>query len=172
MKRALTPSQENYLEHIHRLAARGRVRARELAEAAGVSLPSVSRAVSRLAEAGLVRHESYGEIEITAQGTAAAEAIVRRHACLERLLVDVLDMDAESAYAEVCRLEHVLDADVLSRLEELVVHATARSSRSWLAELRRRMRGRIGGGRAAAAARVGTTSLHAGETSAPADGSP
>jgi Mn-dependent DtxR family transcriptional regulator len=159
----LTPGQENYLEHIHRLSSAeggGAVRIRDIALAAGVRMPSVTRAVARLAEAGLVVHQPYGRVEITRQGALAAEAVCRRDRCLHTLLVEVLDMDPERAEAEVCRLEHVLSNDVLTRLEVLVGHAQGAANRKWLAALQRKIRGRDGESGRSPRAQIGDTMLH------------
>ncbi|MEM7232188.1 MAG: metal-dependent transcriptional regulator [Planctomycetota bacterium] len=164
MSENLTPSQENYLEHIHRLSKEGPVRVREIAAAAGVRLPSVTRAVGKLAAACLVSHQAYGTVEITATGIRAAEEVVRRDSCLQRLLVDVLAMNEDTAKDEVCRLEHVVSLDVLSRLEILVRHATLDSSASWLNGLRRKVRKLDPSSSSRGDAQVGNASLHAVNT--------
>jgi len=159
----LTPSQENYLEHILRLSETDSVRVHEIAKAAGVRLPSVTRAVNLLAKKGLVRHQAYGGVEITAAGVRAAKAVRRRDDCLTSLLVDVLRMDPENAKSEVCRLEHVLGLEVLGRLEVLVRHATADGSGSWLKALHRKLRSNQPHRPTAQGSRVGNASLHAGK---------
>lgn len=133
-----SPSEENYLEHIYRLARSGPVRPASLSDRLGVSRPSVTRAIGGLARKGLVDHEPYGRIELTADGRALARAIVRRDECLTRLLVDLLGMSPEAADPEVHRLEHLLSDEVLVRLEALV--ALAAESEAW----QRRLRHRIG----------------------------
>ena len=162
MVRSLTPSQENYLEHILQLSerGRGRVRIREIAEAAGVKLPSVTKAVGKLAEDGFVRHQAYGTVEITEAGIKAAQAVVRRDDCLMGLLVDVLNMDEDTAKAEVCRLEHVLGVEVLTRLEVLVSEATNSKSRRWLTSLHERLEYSCPRRRVSKGTQVGTASLH------------
>jgi DtxR family Mn-dependent transcriptional regulator len=139
MPTPLTASQENYLEHILRLGRSAPVRVRDIAEAAGVRLPSVSKAIGRLVDAGLARHEAYGRVEITSRGLRAAELVARRDDCLTRLLVDVLGMPPARAAAEVCRLEHSIDSDVLARLEALVEHAASPASARWRRGLARRV---------------------------------
>lgn len=131
----LTASQENYLELILGLSKDGPVRISDIARTAGVKLPSVTKAVTRLADAGLVRHESYGTVEITPAGQEAARSVVRRDDCLSRLLTEILGLPEDAAAEEVCRLEHVISHDVLLRLETLVEHATAPRSRRWLENL-------------------------------------
>lgn len=136
-----SPSEENYIEWIYRLAQHGAVRPGQLAEQLGVKRPSATRAVRSLAEKGLVEHERYGEIRLTASGQALGQAIVRRDQCLTRFLVDILDMPADSADPEVHRLEHVLSDDVLGRLEALVNFAS--SSEAWLKRLHHRIHGAV-----------------------------
>lgn len=164
----LTASQENYLEWIYRgVAADKVVRTRDLAVKLGVKLPSVSRAVAQLAAKGLVRHESYGVIELTDAGVMAGRGIVRRDECLTRLLVEVLGMSETDADPEVHRLEHVLADEVLQRFEVLVDFAT--SSEAWLKRLHHRISlldETNGGGGAVA---VGRTSVHAGSSSEKSD---
>lgn len=164
MRRNLTPSQENYLEHIYHLSRqKGAVRVREIAEAVGVRLPSVTRAVARLAEAGMVTHQVYGTVEITKRGAESARAVQRRDECLTLLLVDILGIDPAVAKTEVCRLEHVLGSDVLARLEILVGHATSKPSEGWLRSLRRKLRSYTVDQRGAGERIVGNVHLHAGK---------
>ena len=120
MKLQLTPSQENYLEHIWHLSGRGSVRVVDLAVSVGVKRPSVTRAVNNLASLGLVRHEHYGGIEFTPEGYRAAQYIARRDALLKRFLTQVLQLDSRKADDEVCRLEHVVGDEVLRRLDVLL----------------------------------------------------
>ena len=158
----LTPSQENYLEHILQLSQKGPVRVRDVALAAGVKLPSVTRAVAKLASHGFVRHPAYGTVEITAEGVKAAQAVVRRDDCLTGLLVDVLAMDEDTAKAEVCRLEHAVGAEVLSRLEVFLDHASGAASKRWLKSLHAKLeRSHRSGRKRSRGAQVGSASLHA-----------
>ena len=130
----LTPSQENYLEHILINSSRGRIRVRDLALSVGVKLPSVTRAVQKLADAGMVRHRSYGTIEITDAGKHAAQSIARRDQCLNRFLSQILDLPPDQAKSEACRIEHVISDDVVLRLEILVQYLS--KSRVWRKKLR------------------------------------
>lgn len=133
----LTPSQENYLEWVYRFSENGDARVSDIAKKLGVSLPSVSRAVSTLAKMGLLTHESYGKIGMTEEGKAVGRSIVRRDKCLTKLLVDILGMEPEEADPEVHRLEHLISGKVLPRLEILVNHAV--SDPAWLGELHRQI---------------------------------
>jgi DtxR family Mn-dependent transcriptional regulator len=120
MVQRLTPSQENYLEHILHLAAKGSVRPIDLAVSAGVKLPSVTRAINKLASQGLVQHKHYGTIKLTSKGRIAARRIVKRDKCITEFLTHILKMNPDKAEAEACRLEHVLSNDVLIRLQVII----------------------------------------------------
>jgi Mn-dependent DtxR family transcriptional regulator len=119
MELKLTPSQENYLEHIWRLSSNGSVRAVNLADSVGVKRPSVTRAINTLANLGLVQHQHYGDIELTPKGYRAAKYIVYRDQCLKRFMTQVLQLDSATADEEVCRLEHAVSERVMHRLEAL-----------------------------------------------------
>ncbi len=163
MPTRLTASQENYLEHIFRLGRSSPVRVRDLAAAAGVRLPSVSKAIGRLVDAGLARHEAYGRVEITEKGLKAASLVARRDECLTRLLVDVLAMPASRAAAEVCRLEHSVGADVLARLEILADIALEPGSAPWRRRLGRALARLPERPEDAEEVRVGAATVHAGQ---------
>lgn len=119
MELNLTPSQENYLEHIWHLSEKGSVRVVDLADSVGVKRPSVTRAVNNLTALGLVRHEHYGTIDFTPRGYRAARYIARRDWILKRFLTKVLQMEASKADEEVCRMEHAIGDEVLRRLDKL-----------------------------------------------------
>lgn len=156
----LTPSQENYLEWIYRLSLKGPVRIGEVAKKMDVKLPSVSRAVKGLADAGLLSHKSYGNINLTDLGLKVGSAIVRRDECLTRLLVEILGMDPEAADPEVHRLEHVLGEEVLQRLEILVSFAL--SSEAWMKRLKHRIDIKINELEGFDDFRIGEASVHGG----------
>ncbi len=158
--RRTTPSEENYIEHVYRLAAKGPVRPAQLAESLGVKRPSATRAVVSLAKKGLVHHEPYGEIRLTEEGQALGQAIVRRDDCLTELLVDLLGMPPKSADPEVHRLEHVVSDEVLARLEVLVGFAL--SSEAWLKRLHHRIAGAMSKPHETGVFAAGRSDIHQG----------
>jgi DtxR family Mn-dependent transcriptional regulator len=102
-----------------------RVRVTDVAEHLGVTKPSVSAALSGLEQKGLVRHERYGEVQLTTQGALVAEEMYRRHRLLQEFLRDVLGVSDPVAARDACEIEHVLSQEALERLVRLVefVHA-------------------------------------------------
>ena len=111
-----TQTLEEYLETIYKLTERGEARPARIAEALGVSSPTVTAALKRLKTQGLVTRPG-GGVALTASGRQLALDIIRRHRLAERLLVDVLGMAWEDVHDEACLLEHALSPKVQQALE-------------------------------------------------------
>jgi DtxR family Mn-dependent transcriptional regulator len=110
-----------YLEAIYYMwAEKEPLRSARLADWLGVSRPTVAAALGRMTRDGLVRMNKRKEIELTARGMRAAEAIVRRHRIMERWLTDGLGFDWVTADAEAARLEHAVSDVVERRLYEVL----------------------------------------------------
>ncbi len=110
-----------YLEAIYYMWSEGEPpRSARLADWLGVSRPTVTAALRRMARDGMVRMNGRKEIEMTAAGRRAAESIVRRHRIMERWLTDVLGLDWVTADAEAARLEHAVSEVVERRLYEAI----------------------------------------------------
>jgi DtxR family Mn-dependent transcriptional regulator len=107
---------QEYLEVIYKLSLDGVVRPAQLADALGVSAPTVTSTLRRLEGADLVTRPGLG-VELTSAGRREALAIVRRHRVAERFLVDVLGLPWEAVHEEACLLEHALSDRVLTALE-------------------------------------------------------
>ncbi len=108
-----------YLEALFYMWSEGEPpRSARLADWLGVSRPTVTVALRRMARDGMVRMNSRKEIELTAAGRKEAESIVRRHRIMERWLTDVLGLDWVAADAEAARLEHAVSEAVERRLYE------------------------------------------------------
>lgn len=107
---------EEYLEAIYKLAEKGDVRPAQLADALGVSAPTVSATLKRLEAHGLIERPA-GGVSLTPAGHGEAVDIVRRHRLAERFLVDVLGLAWDEVHEEACVLEHALSPRVQSALE-------------------------------------------------------
>lgn len=110
---------EEYLEAIYKLAERGPVRPGQLAEAMGVSAPTVTATLGRLQAAGYIDRPD-GGVELTHAGRRGALDIIRRHRLAERFLVDVLNLPWSEVHEEACQLEHALSPRVQQALEEFM----------------------------------------------------
>ena len=110
---------ERYLEAIYYIDHEGETpRPGRLAEWLGVSAPTATVTLQRLARDGWVRSAADHGVELTDVGADAAAAVVRRHRILERWLTDRLGFDWTTADREAASLAHGVSALVLDRLDE------------------------------------------------------
>lgn len=107
-------SGENYLETVLKLKEKnGTVRSIDIAREMNFSKPSVSRAMSILREDGFITMEHSGEIELTEKGRIKAGEIYGRHRLLTRFIRRITGVDEEMAEKNACRMEHILDQEVV-----------------------------------------------------------
>lgn len=111
---------EEYLETIYKLAERGDVRPGQIADAMGVSAPTVTATLGRLQSRDLVARTDDGGVELTLTGRQNALDIIRRHRLAERFLVDVLGLSWDEVHDEACELEHALSPKVQEALERFM----------------------------------------------------
>jgi DtxR family transcriptional regulator, Mn-dependent transcriptional regulator len=83
-----------------------------IAERLGVAPASASAMVTRLGELGLVRHERYRGVHLTASGKRIALEVMRHHRLLELYLAEALGMPWDRVHDEAEILEHALSAEV------------------------------------------------------------
>ena len=90
----------------------------ELAARLGLAASSVTEMVKKLAKAGLVTHVPYGAVTLTAEGTALALRMVRRHRLIETWLVDHFGYDWDEVHDEAEVLEHALSDRLLEAIAD------------------------------------------------------
>ncbi len=123
---ALSQSLEDYLETIFHLIQEGKVaRVKDVAARLNVQMPSVTGAVRSLVKRGLVDHDPYSYITLTAKGEAIARDMVRRHEVLTHFLATFLGLEPDVAERNACSVEHAIEAVVLDRLVEFIEHTEA-----------------------------------------------
>jgi DtxR family Mn-dependent transcriptional regulator len=122
----LSSSAQDYLKAIWNLQewSDSPVTASVISERVGLKLSSVSDAVRRLTEQGLLEHAPYGRVELTAAGRAHAVAMVRRHRLIETFLVRTLAYSWHEVHDEAERLEHAVSDLMVDRIDELLGHPT------------------------------------------------
>lgn len=92
-----TESSEDYLEAILVIRAeRGFCRNADIAERLGRSKPSVTKALSHLAAAGLVQMSGH-DVRLTEEDERVASATLERHRFFERLLVETASAERPAA---------------------------------------------------------------------------
>lgn len=115
-----TTSVEDYAKTIYGISEwdHGKVTASALARTLGVSNPSVTLMVRKMAELGLVVHKPYAPIQLTLEGRQLALAMVRRHRLIETWLVRELGYGWEEVHQEAERLEHAVSETFVDRLDK------------------------------------------------------
>lgn len=117
VKAALTPSLEDYLETIYDLTRDGKVaRVKDIARVRKVKAGSVTPAMRRLAELGLIHYIRREYIELTEEGEQEARRVIARHTLLMRFFADILQMDHAAADREACAIRHSLSSEGMDRL--------------------------------------------------------
>ncbi len=125
MAESLTPNMEMYLKTIYELDASGQdARVKAIADRLGVRMPSVTGAVDSLQEKGLVEHEPYGAIRLTARGRRIAREVKARNDLIHRFLRDVLKLPEGIAAHDACVLEHVLSPRTVDRISAFLRFTT------------------------------------------------
>lgn len=114
----LSPAGQDYLKAIYHLqpGAGSAVKTQHLADHMGVSGPSATNTIKRLAALGLLRHVRYHGAVLTKSGELAAREIMRHHRLLERYLVEYLGFRWDAVHAEADRLEHHISEELEARL--------------------------------------------------------
>lgn len=120
MEQSLTISSalEDYLEAILTLEqTKGAARVRDIADAVSVHKSTVTAALKALSDKGLLNYSPYELATLTPAGRAMAEGITQNHAAIRRFLRDVLLLEDGVAERNACRMEHVMEPDVLERMK-------------------------------------------------------
>lgn len=110
-------SAENYLETILILKQRqGQVRSIDIVNELSFSKPSVSVAMKKLRENGLIEMAPDGMITLLPEGMRIAAAIYERHVLLSQYLIR-LGVDPETAAKDACRIEHVISEESFAKIK-------------------------------------------------------
>jgi DtxR family Mn-dependent transcriptional regulator len=115
-RQELTPSLEDYLEAVFDLGPPARVSS--IAKQLDVAKASVTQAVQRLVDKGLVECARYGRVYLTAKGYKLARKVRARHDMLLAFLKGVLGVPGAVAERDACILEHGLSDETAERLAD------------------------------------------------------
>jgi len=119
----MSRASEDYLKVIYALSTTGRqVTNGSLARELGVTSPSVSAMVKRLADDELLQRPDGRLLRLTDLGQCAALRVIRRHRLLETFLAQVLDMPWDEVHAEAELLEHALSDRLEERIDDALGH--------------------------------------------------
>lgn len=124
---SLSPTMQVYLAEVYRMSDHDGdfVSTSALAELLDVSAPAVNRMVNRLKELGLLEHEPYRGISLTAAGRQEACKQIRRHRIAEAFLVKVMGFGWHEVYEEAQSISMALSEPLIQRMSEMAGHPTA-----------------------------------------------
>ncbi len=112
---------EDYLKMICQLKKKnGTVHSVDIAEAFGVSRPTVSNIIKRLVSEGYIVMRGDYSIELTDKGLSVAEEMIERNRTIRDLLIG-LGVEKSVAENDACEMEHAVSAQTLNALKTLVV---------------------------------------------------
>ena len=118
MKSTLQESSENYLETILILSQEySQVRSIDIANELDFTRPSVSIAMKKLRENGLIEVDPEGYITLTTEGRKIAESMYERHMLISNWLIS-LGVDERTAMDDACRMEHVISEQSFLAIKE------------------------------------------------------
>ncbi len=113
-------SAENYLEAILVIGKRkGYVRSIDIANELSVTKPSVSVAMKSFKNEGYILVNDAGDITLTDKGRKIAEKVYERHNVIANALL-LLGVSEENAYADSCKIEHVISDESFCKLKEFI----------------------------------------------------
>jgi len=131
----LSASLEDYLEAIYQICQdKQMAHANHIAEYLKVSKSSVSWALNQLSQKELINYTPYEAITLSDKGRALGQRVARRHQQIKNFLTEVLGINEKTAEANACRLEHILDKEILQRMGEFetFLEKCPRSGREWM----------------------------------------
>jgi DtxR family Mn-dependent transcriptional regulator len=120
----LSESTQTYLKAIWGLQEWGDEPATtsRIAERTGLAQSTVSDALRKLGEQGLIEHSPYRSVALTPTGRAYAVAMVRRHRLIETFLSRVLRYAWDEVHAEAEVLEHAVSDLMVERMAAFLGH--------------------------------------------------
>ena len=109
-------SRDDYLEAILIIRQKkGFCRSTDIASWLGISRPSVSVELGKLAELRLIRMDEDKMLHLTDEGFAIADSTYAKHNYLKRFLLSV-GVDEAVAEKEACSMEHALSSDSFEKI--------------------------------------------------------
>ncbi len=116
-------SVQDYLKTIYEIQNEsGRVATSVLAKQMRITPASVTGMIKKLADLSLVSYAPYKGIRLTSHGKKIALQVLRYHRLIELFLVEALDMSWDEVHFEADKLEHVMSAKLIERIDKFLGH--------------------------------------------------
>ena len=117
----ISSSLEDYIEAVYNIyLAQNKVKAIDVSRKLNVSRASVTEALQRLEQTGLINYGHYGTLSITEEGIKKAKEIVKKHQVLSLFFEKILGVNHELAEETACKIEHVIGDEILNKFEILI----------------------------------------------------
>ncbi|MBB5021252.1 metal-dependent transcriptional regulator [Desulfurispira natronophila] len=117
----ISPSMEDYLETIYNLVQENKVaRTRDIAAALAVKMPSVTSALRKLSELGMINYDPYQYITLTAEGEVHAQQTLQKHETLSEFFHKIVKLEQPRAAELACTLEHHMDMEDLEKFAQVL----------------------------------------------------
>lgn len=115
----LSRSEEDHLKAVHRLLQDGTTAGtKDIAERLHIKASSVTVMLKKLAQKGLLKHEPYHGVRLTAKGLGTALKLVRKHRLWETFLVQRLGFGWDEVHEVAEQLEHVSSDKLTDSLDD------------------------------------------------------
>ena len=104
----ISHSAAHHLMAVDDLVGRlGYARVSDIARQLGITRGSVSISLKPMKEAGLILQDENRHLRLSDVGQRLVDAVKTKRALIQRLLSEVLGVDAEQAEIDACKVEHL-----------------------------------------------------------------
>jgi DtxR family Mn-dependent transcriptional regulator len=115
----LSRSEEDHLKAVYGLLQDGAsASTKDISDRLGIKASSVTVMLKKLAAKGLLKHEPYYGVKLTAKGASTALKLVRRHRLWETFLVQRLGFGWDEVHEVAEQLEHVSSDKLTDSLDD------------------------------------------------------
>ncbi len=115
----ISSSLEDYIEAVYTIYNKEKkVKAIDVSRRLNVSRASVTEALQKLEQSGLINYGRYGTISITDEGVKKAKEVIKKHETLSVFFEKVLGVNHNLAEEAACKIEHIIDDEILNKLEQ------------------------------------------------------
>lgn len=120
----LSDAMEDYLKAVYELERTdgAPVSTSAVADHLGVTPPTATSMLEKLADRGLLEREKYRGVELTEEGETVALEVLRHHRLLESYLAEHLDYDWNEVHDEADALEHHISEELERRISAVLDH--------------------------------------------------
>jgi len=120
----LTKALEDYLKVIYIIQVMKKkrvVRVRDIALFMHVRMSSVTSALKKLSDLGLINYSKRNYVELTDKGKELASQLYKRWEIIYLFLKDILKVKEETARRDACRIEHVISEETYDAIRRILI---------------------------------------------------